>query len=300
MGIFRPQGLISPLIAAGDIWTYDGSANSRLALGTRGKQLFSGATDIEWDWESRPGVYNTTTSLLLRHNLILASGTITLTLPDASTSQGKVFQIRHSGVSLTDVVTITRFNAPDSIAVNSTTVNSINLYTNGETIFFANEGGVWYAYGHIASTIPVSFSPTITGITSNPTKADSGAITATWSREGCYLLYNYNYIQTATTGAAAGSGGYLHSLPTGAVADTANIIDSTADNNEGIYGHCSGFGTVGFHGMVKVYDANNVVMRAMNISANLGYVGSAFGAYTAGASVVHSFYAKIKIANWLP
>ena len=64
---------------------------------------------------------------------------------------------------------------------------------------------------------------TIGAVTTPPTKGVMARDFLYWYRDGSHAVITYQFFQSATTGAAAGNGQYLYSLPAGLVADT-NVV----------------------------------------------------------------------------
>jgi hypothetical protein len=70
-----------------------------------------------------------------------------------------------------------------------------------------------------------TYVPTITAVTTNPTKPSSGIIidTASYLVEGKKLTVNYNFWIGTAVAPGAGSGTYKFSLPSGIVIDTTKV-----------------------------------------------------------------------------
>lgn len=275
------------------------SAVQFVAPGTSGNVLTSNGTT----WTSAaptasPGfayrsVTTTDTATTNDYTLVLSGSSFTETLYTAVGNTGKILVLKHAGTSLSQNYTIS--------GTGGQTINgaaSYILYTNGETVTLQSDGSNWVRIDQNTTTPWVSFSPTIGGSTSAPTKANSGVITAYWRRTGDSLEYEFNYVQTATTGAAAGSGTYLFPLPSGATIDSSKIIVSSANDGQGVCGSCLAFGTAGAVGQVKTYDTSNLALRAMNTANNHQFISSTYIEITAGANVVYSFRATVPISGW--
>jgi hypothetical protein len=81
--------------------------------------------------------------------------------------------------------------------------------------------------GHYPGTW-TSYTPVITGTTTNPTIPTSGTITGSYTVNGKMLNLNIKYFAPSTAGGAAGSGSYIFSLPAGYVIDTTKVSIPTA------------------------------------------------------------------------
>jgi hypothetical protein len=73
-----------------------------------------------------------------------------------------------------------------------------------------------------------TYTPVITGTTTNPTIPTSGTITGSYSVNGKMLNLNMKFFAPTTTGGNAGSGSYIFSLPAGYVIDTTKANIPTA------------------------------------------------------------------------
>jgi hypothetical protein len=73
-----------------------------------------------------------------------------------------------------------------------------------------------------------SYTPVITGTTTNPTIPTSGTITGSYSVNGKMLNLNIKYFASSVSGGAAGSGSYIFSLPAGYIIDTTKANIPTA------------------------------------------------------------------------
>jgi hypothetical protein len=140
-----------------------------------------------------------------------------------------------------------------------------------------------------------SYTMSITGTTSNPTKATTTLWdSAQWRQVGDTIQIRYDYAHNNNTGAANGSGTYLFSLPPGLSADANKVVISST-NAPGNVGPASVSTTPVLTGFVKVYDATHLSIYLDDPTANLqGMYGSSFG-NLAGSDVRISFLATIPI-----
>jgi hypothetical protein len=139
------------------------------------------------------------------------------------------------------------------------------------------------------------------GSTTAPTSATSATRHYVWAVTGKMLSIKGFYNQTATTGAAAGSGEYLLAMPGGYRIDTTTTgISTVGDVLEIPVGQTTlstGTGNRGA-GVVLAYDAGNIKFASWSaggLSANLTTVGSAFLPLTSSALYSLYFTADIPI-----
>lgn len=145
-------------------------------------------------------------------------------------------------------------------------------------------------------TEPRTYVPTLTATTSNPTKATTPDIDiATWYRNGKYMHIQYNYRQSNNTGAAAGSGTYLWSLPGGYAIDTA-YLETAANFGSNTVGASSGYATAVGAGYAYAYNSTNIGLILTNETSS-GAVTSSFYAIT-NATARYSFDVVIPIVGW--
>lgn len=147
----------------------------------------------------------------------LTGASFTLTLPTVATSTGRIVTFKHIGTSLTQVYTI-KGNGAETIE-NGT--NTYLLYTNGERLTLYCHGTAWVVLDHAAQTEWVDAGTmTITGTTSNPTKATTPDYDHVfWRRDGKTAYVKWMYQGSSAAGAADGSGAYLFATPTGIAID---------------------------------------------------------------------------------
>lgn len=159
---------------------------------------------------------------------------------------------------------------------------------------FAGFTGAGSAVSYLTPTI---FTMTITGSTSNPTKATSPAIdNAYYDRLGKTMHIHYQYHANNNTGAAAGSGTYLFLLPNSQSVDTSFLIltNSTTPSQAvgtGIYNDGSNTGLIQVH----INDSTHVaLLMATPTTADVGS-----GALSlAGSACRFSFDAWVPISGW--
>jgi len=128
------------------------------------------------------------------------------------------------------------------------------------------------------------YSMTITGSTSNPTKATTrDEDKAFWKIRENNIVVRYHYAHSSSSGAANGSGQYQFALPTDFSFDTASMPSSTGGIS--LFGAASGYGTA--TGIVTGY---------------LSYAGSGvmwliLGNHTSAPALVGSAYVNLNQAT---
>lgn len=157
---------------------------------------------------------STTGNVLLTDDLLLCDatgGAFTLTLPTASGNDGKVFEFFKNDTVFTQV-TIDG-NGAETIGGSTTTT----IDTEAENLKIVSDGTNWQI---LDRRIPFDWKDTgelitIQATTTNPTKASNLETDEMfWARKGNKLCVQVNYrSDTTTTGAAAGTGDYLFSIP---------------------------------------------------------------------------------------
>lgn len=139
-----------------------------------------------------------------------------------------------------------------------------------------------------------SYTLTILGSTSNPTKGTVGTDQAFFRVNGDVMEIRYGYAQSAA--GAAGSGDYIFSLPTGyTIKDLGLTLGNTFN---GVTGVSSGYdGTNNFTGICQIYSTlNGVSMLLGNAGTNPTVVGSGFMALN-GTTVRLGFWVSVPIAQ---
>lgn len=174
-------------------------------------------------------------TLTSNDQLIIADSTsaaFTLTLPSAVGITGKKYFFKKINSSIANVVTIDP-NGSETIDGYST----YGLYTEDEYLGIVSDGANWQVLEHKTETPWTDAGTiTITAETSSPTKGTIDIDKHYWRRSGANIYIKYQYGQSATGGAAAGTGQYIFGLPVtvdtaivpavGAAIDS-NIADST-------------------------------------------------------------------------
>jgi hypothetical protein len=147
-----------------------------------------------------------------------------------------------------------------------------------------------------------TYTPTITGSSTNPTLATSGVLSGRWRRVGSSSEIQIYYTQSATTGGANGTGQYLFSLPSGQTIDTNNQL---AFNNGGVDGGTDLGSTIRFAG--STYRAvpttgsatNSIKLYYYNPISSPVVVGAASSTgITDNATTSYQLHFMVPIAEW--
>ena len=150
-----------------------------------------------------------------------------------------------------------------------------------------------------------SFTMSIEGTTTNPSKASSPDIDAAyWRRVGDSMEIVYTYKHSSTTGAGNGSGGWKFMLPGSYTIDTAKISTAAAGigvHIAGVCGTCAiAYGTNYPQGTVHACDsADAVLLCVANSSSNPTVQADVANWGIANdASYQISFRAVVPISGW--
>lgn len=221
-----------------------------------------------------------------------SSAAFTITLPTAVGISGKYFFIKKTDSDYTKAVTI---DGNGSETIDGSTTTTLN--TQGETLKIVSDGSNWFVVDRYIPSVTTLYSLTITGSSSNPSKATSPSLDeAYWSRDGDCAIIQYTYTHSSSTGTAIGSGTYQFSLPSGLTADSGKI----GDNGNANCGSCFVFATASnsLTGTAMVSTAGNVItLVAGDDTVQDQSVGSA-NASINQANITYSFTARIPITGW--
>lgn len=250
-------------------------------------------------------ITSTYTAQLTDYTLSLSGASFTLTLPTAIGNSGKIFYIIHNGTSISQLYTL---NTTGGQTIGGVTSGNYVLYTNGESLKIVSDGSNWLILEHRACTSWVDAGAiTITGSTTNPTKATGIVVDKFWwCRNGQNLLGRFEYRQNNNTSAAAGSGDYLfQAVPSGITIDTSLLTIYTSIEGGGGYtdnntvGNCGATdsGATGT-GTISVYSTTQVRLMTV-IDTAVGVVGSAFFSLSNAATRYTASF-KVPISGWRP
>lgn len=141
-----------------------------------------------------------------------------------------------------------------------------------------------------------SYSLTIGGTTSAPTKGTITRDEARYARVGDSLLIHYDFEQSAA--GSAGSGTYLFPLPSGLTIDTTKQSVGDSNQSQFIVGNAAeSDGSTRYLGNVIAYNASNLAIAVMNEGNSINLIGS--GSRNLGnTNEKYSFQARVPITGW--
>lgn len=233
-------------------------------------------------------------------------GGFTATLPTAASVAGKVYYLKNVGTNFL-VATIATTSSQTIDGVVGTTLNS-----PGECLWLVSDGSNWIILKRHIPSPWTTTTTTVTGSGGNPTK---GAITKDilrYRRMGQHLEMEIMYIQT-TSGAAAGTGNYLYTIPASLVIDTTLAETGSGPTSDGNqydwfvgYGWIQRNGGAGANAHFRVSDSTHLYVNWGHLADTTGTVYSAESGNTfaAGSAVNYghnmSIFAKltVPISGW--
>lgn len=142
-----------------------------------------------------------------------------------------------------------------------------------------------------------SFTMSILGSSSNPTKASSPTVDqAKWRRVGDSMQIMYNYQQTSATGAAAGSGAYLFALPSGYSIDSNKVFINGASGGIQSIGSGQAYdGTTIFQLEAQVFNSTSIALQTNEAAGNnIGSTRASLG----GTNARFGFICTVPIVGW--
>lgn len=147
----------------------------------------------------------------------------------------------------------------------------------------------------------VSYTPTITGSTTNPTKGTTVTDRGMWRRVGDSMELTYQYKQTVA--GSAGSGAYYVSLPSGYTIDI-NKLAYAASLNGSATGNCGTFQATGggadplLLGTVQASTSTTLGFYYGTDAVATTYFGSASSGNFADTNLEWSFRCSVPITGW--
>lgn len=232
-GVVTFDSSVGSVPFAGNTWTLQAGVTYELIASVR--QLAAAGYDYMW--------YNVTTSSYVgSRGSGSNSGTEVIaayTFTPSVTTQVRVQFTAGSGtagarfVSIKQLGTSSVINVVGATASTPGVAGTVPAPAAGKQRAYLKGDGTW------DDGAWTSYTPTITGSISNPTLATTKTLIARYRVVGKSLQIAFTYYAASSTGAAAGSGAYLFSLPAGFTIDTtaAPIAASTTS----VAGDYSGF-----------------------------------------------------------
>lgn len=201
-------------------------------------------------------------------------------------------------------------NSPLTGAVVFVAGANIQLSQSGQNITIAASGGGGGGGSPVNVDIPnesdwISYSPVITATTTNPTPGTFLVNLASWKRIGDSISIRYDF-EITNSGAAAGSGTYLFSLPSGLAIDSTKIkfastIPSTSMGDAGNFAYNDSAGSM-LGGWAVAYDSTHfalvAVLSAVSGTYTTAFVGSTDLQFGNAPAQVYSMTVTLPIAGW--
>lgn len=181
--------------------------------------------------------------------------------------------------------------------------------SDGQVLALSSGLPVWSSAGAVPTlTTTVTFSMTITGSTSNPTRGTVASEVATWSRVGDKMKIHFDYRQTAA--GSAGSGTYLFLIPNSNAANTSFVgtLGSAPDGWVAVGAGSVSLNTDGIGGsssspcVVYLYDSTHMFLAfqpsdGTNYIVPMTAVGSSQKSFS-NTNLIFTFNAEIPISGW--
>lgn len=153
--------------------------------------------------------------------------------------------------------------------------------------------------GSIPLTTPMTaYTMVIGGSTSAPTKASSPlADAAFYSLRGDVLVIDYDYMQSATTGAANGSGDYLFPIPTGYTIDTAKLGATYNFNTQKKGWAAVRIGSNEYQANIRIENSTTLKLLYQDAATSTAFVSSSNAGLGSNATVRITFHAEVPIVG---
>jgi hypothetical protein len=304
--------LPTTVTTTGDIiYSSSGSTASRLGIGSAGQVLQVSGGIPAWGTNTASpvataSINNTDSpySAATSEDVILcdaSSGVITVNLYAASSNDGRKITIKKTDSS-TNIVTIDG-NASETVEGSTTYL----LHTQNQLVTLVCDGSNWHIVAKHNTTGWNSFTMSVTGSTSNPTKGTTNIDAAYWKREGINMHLMWTYRQTAA--GSAGSGSYLFGLPTGFTMDTGVVTAATSAQATQIgsgsfqEGNNDATSATIYPGACYAYDSSNIGVlfwdqSAGDLRTTRVSLGSGSGLNFSTTSLFYQMNCIIPISGW--
>lgn len=235
---------------------------------------------------SKTTTYTATTS----DDIILvdtSGGAWTLTLYAANGNSGKILRVKKT----TNDFNFLTIDGNGSETIDGATTRK--LITQFEEITLVCDGTNWRIFDRRYPKVWTNYALTITGASSNPTKATAPTSDAAyWMRSGDNeISIRYTYFHSSNTGAAAGSGSYSFSYPSGISTDTTLVGSGTPVIGVGYV-----FTTAAFTGVA--YAETNSLGLYVGNSSGAHVIASSSATPLNSATVQIGFEARIPVSGW--
>ena len=290
------------------LYASNSSTISKLGIGSSGQKLTVSGGLPSWGSAGAALAVTSKTSnytIANTDDLILVSssgGSLLLTLPSASSNSGKVFTIKKTDSSLTCFGVIRA--AADAIR-HVSLKTEVDLCTQGEEFQLVSDGSsTWEAIHHTIPSLTTTYSLTIGGSSSAPTKGTTARDVATWRRIGDSMELHYDYRQTVA--GSDGSGTYLFPLPSGATIDTTKVAASTTAPLSRVGGgnasnNADSSSASSNPLLVTVYNTTNLMLWYSSTASNtFSIINDSNWGLADSAAVLYTYHATVPISGWEP
>lgn len=233
-----------------------------------------------------------------------------LVLPTAVGIEGKRYKFIHAGSQLV-AYTIT---TTSSQTIGGVAAGDYKLWTTNEVLEVESDGANWLILNHWAKTDWIDAgSITVGAVTTAPDKATTKTRDKVfWRRDGNTGYFRYEYAHANKTGATAGSGDYLYTLPgslqwgSRIVVSTSTIatIDALGWSKEAFgesYVFTDGSSeSGGFAGAIVPYDSTKFRLIFNNMYVTAGPQDSSFFHYSYANNFSWACEFNAPISGWQP
>lgn len=282
----NPSGFANPMTTTGDMMISNpGATPARLAAGAQGQFFNQGASIPAWAWDIPTVVAKTTTySILNSDNLILCSGSaFTVTLPTAIGITGKVYKIKKTDASLTNIITVATTSAQTIDGVTTTTLN-----TQYEMIEVVSDGANWQLLRRSYPQVMVAYTPTFVGL-------GTATGVAVYSRRvGDSLEVQGKATAGTATGSTASISFGYNGTDSNVTWDSTKVASSTLVGSMAV--NLSGATIFNWGITTWASTSSTVAIGIQNSTTSLQTAGTGSG--TIGTGGVFQFYFKIPIVGW--
>lgn len=261
---------------------------------------------------STSGTYTISPSSAGRYVYLSYAGAMTAQLPDISAmpngSKIAVYNVT-TAVSGANTMYVHSVTSSNNILGTTGLKQKITLLSGNYVVLEANTANsTWYIReSHFNTDWINSGLMVCRAVTTNPVKSVNKTTDSTmWRRDGNEMCIRYNYGQTTTTGASAGSGTYIWNIPGGQSIDTATVkvAGTYAPGTYVATAHQVGSGNLcTYSGSTPTYlivcPATATEFIAMWVTgATQNYVSSATYGFTVYANAGWFLDIKVPIKDW--
>jgi hypothetical protein len=170
------------------------------------------------------------------------------------------------------------------------------MSTPNESWSLISDGSNWQILSHQTATDWTTFSMTIKGETSNPTRGTVATENAWWRRIGRNIEVRYEFNMTGS--GSAGSGSYVFLLPNSWTLNGSlvSFLPGNAYQSLGggdVYNSGSGVSVI-------YVQTSNVLNNGFTLAFGVSALRVGSGSYSFGGAVQLGFLASAPVTNWEP